>query len=41
VRILRIENDVAAARAVAEIENFVPGFAAITRAEVPRSVFAP
>jgi len=30
---LRIENDVAAARAVAEVENFLPGFAAITRAE--------
>ncbi len=30
---MRIENDVAAARAVAEVENFLPGFAAITRAE--------
>jgi len=33
VGVLRIENDVAAARAVAEVENFLPGFAAITRAE--------
>src|SRR5713226_576478 len=33
VGILRIENDVDAAGAVIEVENFLPGFTAVTRAE--------